>query len=62
MRSEQVKIFKLFPDGREQILRIPGPNDCYNEGPIFDGGLNPANAQALEVALVWGSAAQAWSG
>jgi hypothetical protein len=31
-----------------------GPGECFNEVPIFDGGPNPANAQALETALVWG--------
>ena len=52
--SGQVKIFKLSPDGREQVLRLVGPGECFNEVPIFDGGPNPANAQALETALVWG--------
>jgi CRP-like cAMP-binding protein len=28
--SGQVKIFKLSPDGREQILRIVGPDECFN--------------------------------
>lgn len=50
----QVKIFKLSPDGREQVLLIAGPGDSFNEVPIFDGGPNPANAQALEPTLAWG--------
>ena len=54
VRSGQVKIFKLSPDGREQVLRIIGPGECFNEVPIFDGGPNPANAQALEPAFLWG--------
>ena len=54
VRSGQVKIFKLSPDGREQVLRIVGPGECVNEVPIFDGGPNPANAQALESARLWG--------
>lgn len=54
VRSGQVKICKLSPDGREQVLRIMGPGECFNEVPIFDEGPNPANAQALEPALVWG--------
>ena len=29
--SGQVKIFKVSPDGREQILRIVGPGECFNE-------------------------------
>ena len=53
VQSGQVKIFKLSPDGREQVLRIMGPGECFNEVPIFDEGSNPANAQALEPAALW---------
>jgi len=54
VRSGQVKIFKVSSDGREQILRIAGAGDCFNEVPIFDEGPNPANAQAVEPATLWG--------
>jgi len=54
VQSGQVKIFKLSADGREQVLRIVGPGECFNEVPIFDGGPNPANAQALEPTRLWG--------
>lgn len=54
VRTGQVKILKLSSDGREQILRIVGPGECFNEVPIFDDGPNPANAQALEPSLLWG--------
>jgi CRP-like cAMP-binding protein len=54
VRSGQVKIFKVSPDGREQILRIAGAGDCFNEVPIFDEGPNPANAEAVEPATLWG--------
>ena len=54
VQSGQVKIFKLSPDGREQVLRIIGPGECFNEVPIFDGGPNPANVQALEPTRLWG--------
>jgi CRP/FNR family cyclic AMP-dependent transcriptional regulator len=53
VRSGQVKIFKVSPDGREQILRIAAAGDCFNEVPIFDGGPNPANAEAVEPATLW---------
>lgn len=53
VRSGQVKIFKLSPDGREQVLRLAGPGDCFNEVPIFDEGPNPANVQAVEPSLLW---------
>jgi CRP/FNR family transcriptional regulator len=54
VRSGQVKIFMLSPDGREQVLRIAEPGDCFNEVPIFDEGPNPANAQAVEASALWG--------
>ncbi len=54
VRSGKVKIFKLSPDGREQVLRIAEAGDCFNEVPIFDGGPNPANAQAVDPAALWG--------
>ncbi len=54
IRSGQVKIFKVSLDGREQILRIAGAGDCFNEVPIFDEGPNPANAEAVEPATLWG--------
>ena len=54
VRSGKVRIFKLSPDGREQVLRIAEAGDCFNEVPIFDGGPNPANAQAVESAALWG--------
>ncbi len=54
VRSGQVKIFKVSPDGREQVLRIAAAGDCFNEVPIFDEGPNPANAQAVEPAALWG--------
>jgi len=54
VQSGQIKIFKLSPDGREQVLRIMGPGECFNEVPVFDEGPNPANAQAMEPAVLWG--------
>lgn len=54
VQSGQMKIFKLSPDGREQVLRMAGSGDCFNEVPVFDDGPNPANAQAVERTVVWG--------
>jgi len=53
VRSGQVKIFKLSPDGREQVLRLAGAGECFNEVPVFDDGPNPANVQAVEPSLLW---------
>ena len=43
-----VKIFKLAPDGREQILHVYGPGEPFAEVPVFEGGTYPANAVAIE--------------
>jgi CRP-like cAMP-binding protein len=42
-----VKIFKLSPDGKEQILHIFGPGEPYGEVPVFSGRTFPANAETL---------------
>ncbi len=43
-----VKVFKLSPAGKEQILHLFGPGDSFGEVAVFEGGPFPANAQALE--------------
>jgi len=47
MLSARVKIFKLSPEGKEQILHILGPGEPFGEVPVFAGEHFPANAQAL---------------
>ena len=49
----QVRIFKSSSEGREQVLLLAGPGDSFNEVPIFDGGPNPATAEALEPSQLW---------
>ena len=44
----KVRIFKLSPSGREQILALEGPGSSFAELPVFDGGNYPAAAAALE--------------
>ncbi len=46
--SGRVKIFKLSPDGKEQILHIFGPGEPFGEVPVFEGRNFPAHATALE--------------
>ena len=43
----QVKVFKLSPDGKEQILHIFGPGDPVGEVAVFAGRSFPANAEAI---------------
>jgi CRP/FNR family transcriptional regulator len=42
-----IKVFKLAPDGKEQILHIIGPGEPFGEVAVFAGGSFPANAEAL---------------
>ena len=46
--SGRVKIFKVSPDGKEQILHIFGPGEPFGEVPVFTGTRFPANAEAME--------------
>lgn len=48
IHSGRVRIFKTSPEGREQVLAVFGPGQSFNEVPVFDGGPNPASAEALE--------------
>ncbi len=44
----RVKVFKLSPDGKEQVLRILGAGRTFNDVPVFDGGPNPGSVSALD--------------
>lgn len=50
--SGRIRIFKLSPSGREQVLAVEGPGSSFAELPVFDGGSYPASASALEDAEV----------
>lgn len=43
----QVKVFKVSPEGKEQILHILGPGDPLGQVAVFAGESFPASAQAL---------------
>ena len=43
-----VKIYKLSPNGKEQILHMFGPGEPFGEVPVFAGGVFPANAEAVK--------------
>jgi CRP/FNR family transcriptional regulator len=46
--SGKVKVYKLSPDGKEQILMIAQPGDTFAEAAMFAGGEFPASAEAME--------------
>ncbi|OGO37899.1 MAG: hypothetical protein A2147_06385 [Chloroflexi bacterium RBG_16_57_8] len=52
--SGAVKVFKTSPDGKEQILSIARPGESFNDVPLFDGGVNPASAQAMGPVVLYG--------
>lgn len=43
----RIKVFKLSPEGKEQILHIIGPGEPFGEVAVFAGRSFPANAQAI---------------
>lgn len=46
--SGRIRIFKLSPEGRTQVLAVEGPGSSFAELPVFDGGNYPASASAGE--------------
>ncbi len=43
----KVKIFKISPEGKEQILMIASEGDSFAEAALFGGGKYPATSQAM---------------
>jgi CRP-like cAMP-binding protein len=52
--SGLIKLFKISIEGKEQILRLVRPGDCFGCVGVFNGGSNPENAQALVPSLLYG--------
>ncbi len=48
----RVKVFRLSPQGREQILHVVGAGLSLAEAALFAGSNYPASAQALEASTV----------
>ena len=44
----RVKIYKMSPEGKEQILHIFEPGEPFGEVPVFTGQQFPANAEAMQ--------------
>lgn len=49
----RVKLYKLSLEGREQVVRLVGPGQFFNEVSVLDGGPNPVSAMALRDSQVW---------
>jgi len=48
VESGRVRVYRVSPDGREQVLHIEGPGRPVAELPLFDGGPYPASAVTIE--------------
>lgn len=46
--SGRVKVYKLSPEGKEQIMHIFGPGQPFAEVPVFEGSRYPANAETMD--------------
>jgi CRP-like cAMP-binding protein len=53
VQSGLVKVFKLSPDGKEQVLRLISAGYTFNDVPALDGGPNPASVAALESSTIY---------
>ncbi|WP_052891020.1 Crp/Fnr family transcriptional regulator [Thermogemmatispora carboxidivorans] len=53
VQSGLVKVFKLSPEGKEQVLRLISAGYTFNDVPALDGGPNPASVAALEPSTVY---------
>ena len=48
-----LKVFKLSPAGREQVLHFLGPGETFNALSVFTDAPNPATVMALEPSTIW---------
>lgn len=53
LETGSVKLFRVSLQGRQHILRVAQEGETFNEVPVFDGGVNPVNVEALELATAW---------
>lgn len=53
LQSGWVKVLKVSPEGREQVVRMLGPGETFNEIGAFVERPNPATAIALEPSTLW---------
>jgi CRP-like cAMP-binding protein len=52
--SGVVRVFKTSIEGKEQTLNLVRPKESFNDVPVFDGGPNPATAQAMGPVVLYG--------
>jgi CRP-like cAMP-binding protein len=52
--SGLVKLFKTSDAGKEQILRLAYPGDCFGHAGALNGGSNPESVQAVQPSVLYG--------
>lgn len=53
VESGWLKSIKISPSGREQIIRVVGPGDSFNEIGVLAGEPNQVTVETLEPARLW---------
>ena len=53
IQEGRLKLYKVSLEGREQIVRLLGPGEFFNEVAVFDRGSNPVSAMAALDTTVW---------
>jgi CRP-like cAMP-binding protein len=49
-----VKLFKTSDSGKEQILRLARPGDCFGHAGALNGGSHPESVQAVVPSVLYG--------
>jgi CRP/FNR family transcriptional regulator len=48
-----IKVYKVAPEGREQVLHLVGPGQTFAEASLFGDGRYPASAEAAQPSRLW---------
>jgi CRP/FNR family transcriptional regulator len=51
-----IKLFKTSNGGKEQILRLAYPGDCFGHAGVLNGGSHPESVQAVVPSVLYGLA------
>jgi len=54
VNSGLLKLFKTSDGGKEQILRLARPGDCFGHAGALNGGSNPESVQAVQSSSLYG--------
>ena len=49
----RIKLYKLSLEGKEQVVRLLGPGESFNEVAVLDDGTNPVSAMAALDSALW---------